>query len=168
MDSFLSKHAINGLSSTLLLWTFLVLLLRRPLLGSIGLVGQSRLGSFRMAPRSTVGSAHVPEFIKSGRSLVVSMWFVAHEFSEGDPKVIRYFFRELNLKLPYAEIILGEITALPPRLLAEHHAVSIMPEMLLFHALSLQGVLSWENWQKSPCDPLYGRRGASFRYCSLI
>jgi SAM-dependent methyltransferase len=90
----------------------------------------------------------VPEVIKSSKSLVLSMWFVAHEFSQGDPKVIERFLVQLNLMLPNAEIILGEITAVPPSLLAEHHAISIMPEMLLFHALSPQGVLSWENWRE--------------------
>jgi hypothetical protein len=48
--------------------------------------------------------------------------------------------------LPKADIILGEINALPPELLAEHHESSIMPEMLFFHDLSRQGVLTWETW----------------------
>ena len=90
----------------------------------------------------------VPEVIKSSKSLVLSMWFVAHEFSQGDPRAIGRFLVQLNLMLPNAEIVLGEITSLPPSLLAEHHATSIMPEMLLFHALSRQGVLSWENWRE--------------------
>jgi hypothetical protein len=56
------------------------------------------------------------------------------------------FFREVRSALPKAEIILGEINALPPELLAEHHEASIMPELLFFHDLSRQGVLSWETW----------------------
>jgi hypothetical protein len=57
------------------------------------------------------------------------------------------FFQELRAALPTAELILGEITALPPELLAAHCATSIMPEFLLFHELSRQGVLRWETWR---------------------
>jgi SAM-dependent methyltransferase len=90
--------------------------------------------------------AQVPEAIRDTAPLAVSMWFVLHEFSGGDPETIVGFFRELRSALPSAEIILGEITALPPELLAGHHEISIMPEFLLFHELSRQGVLSWETW----------------------
>lgn len=90
--------------------------------------------------------ANVPEALKAGSPLVVSMWFVVHEFSGRDPKTVVRFFHEVWSALPKADIILGEINALPPELLAEHHESSIMPELLLFHDLSGQGVLTWESW----------------------
>jgi Putative methyltransferase len=90
--------------------------------------------------------AHLPETLKADSPLVVSMWFVVHEFSGGDSKTVIRFFREVRSALPEADIILGEINALPPELLAEHHEASIMPELLFFHDLSRQGVLSWETW----------------------
>lgn len=90
--------------------------------------------------------AHLPEALKAGSPLVLAMWFVVHEFSGGDPKTVIRFFHEVRSALPKANIILGEITALPPELLAEHHESSIMPEMLFFHDLSRQGVLKWETW----------------------
>jgi hypothetical protein len=91
-------------------------------------------------------TAHLPEALKAGSPLVLSMWFVVHEFSGGDPKTVIRFFHEVRSALPQADIILGEINALPPELLAEHHESSIMPELLFFHDLSRQGVLKWEIW----------------------
>jgi len=90
---------------------------------------------------------HLPQTLKACTPLVLSMWFVVHEFSGGDPQTVIRFFVELRGALPTAEIILGEITAVPPELLANHHDTSIMPEFLLFHELSRQGVLSWEMWK---------------------
>jgi 2-ketoarginine methyltransferase len=90
--------------------------------------------------------AGLPEALKAGSPLVVSMWFVVHEFSGGDPRTVIRYFHEVRSALPKADIILGEINALPPELLAEHHESSIMPEMLFFHDLSRQGVLTWETW----------------------
>jgi 2-ketoarginine methyltransferase len=103
--------------------------------------------------------ADLPAAITTKTPLALSMWFVVHEFSEGDPEVVINFFRELRSALPTAEIILGEITALPPELLAEHHATSIMPEFLLFHELSKQGVLSWETWHDILRDIPYSLAG---------
>jgi 2-ketoarginine methyltransferase len=92
--------------------------------------------------------AHLPEELKVASPLVVSMWFVVHEFSGGDPKTVIRFFHEVSSALPKADIILGEINALSPELLAEHHESSIMPELLFFHGLSRQGVLTWEVWHR--------------------
>ena len=88
----------------------------------------------------------LPESILSSPRLVVSMWFVAHEFSGGEQERIVSFFRTMRSILPAAEILLGEITSLSPSLMAEYRDTSIMPEYLLFHALSHQGVLSWKTW----------------------
>jgi hypothetical protein len=103
--------------------------------------------------------AHLPEALKAGAPLVLSMWFVAHEFSGGDPQTVIRFFREVRSALPKADIILGEIAALPPELLAKHHESSIMPELLLFHDLSRQGVLKWETWHYVLCEIPYSLVG---------
>jgi hypothetical protein len=92
--------------------------------------------------------AQLPDELKARAPLVLSMWFVAHEFSGGDPGTLIGFFHEVRSALPGADIVLGEITALPPELLAEHHESSLMPELLLFHDLSRQGVLTWESWHQ--------------------
>jgi SAM-dependent methyltransferase len=76
--------------------------------------------------------------------LLVSLWYVVHEFTGGEVSQATAFFGRLREKLPNAEVILGEIVSVPPAVLAAGHAGSIMPEFLLFHALSGQGVLTWE------------------------
>jgi SAM-dependent methyltransferase len=90
----------------------------------------------RMLPASTLDSPR----------LLISMWFVAHEFSGGDRERLVRFFCKMRSSLPSAEILLGEITAPSPSVLAQNRDISIMPEFLLFHALSQQGVFSWESW----------------------
>ena len=91
-------------------------------------------------------TASLPEALKNSPPLVLSLWFVVHEFSGGNPQTVISFFHDLRSALPNAEIIFGEITALDPELLAQHHESSIVPELLLFHVLSGQGVFSWEIW----------------------
>jgi SAM-dependent methyltransferase len=79
-----------------------------------------------------------------GRGVVVAIWFVLHEFAGSDPERIAGFFRELHARLPLAEVIVGEVVAVPPEALAGVRAKSVYPELLLFHALSGQGVLTWD------------------------
>ena len=75
--------------------------------------------------------------------VVVSLWYVVHEFTGGDVGRATDFFRRLHERLPDADVILGEIVRLPADVLAAGRAGSIMPEFLLFHALSGQGVFTW-------------------------
>jgi SAM-dependent methyltransferase len=80
--------------------------------------------------------------------VIVSLWYVVHEFAGADMSKVVSFFQVLNELLPEADVILGEIVNLPPPLLASSHLDSIMPEFLLFHALSGQGVFTWHQHQK--------------------
>jgi hypothetical protein len=80
----------------------------------------------------------------SGKPTVVSLWYVLHEFTDGLVEKAVEFFRSLHNHLPAAEVIVGEIVNIAPETLADNHSASIMPEFLLFHALSGQGVLTWQ------------------------
>jgi SAM-dependent methyltransferase len=82
------------------------------------------------------------------KTAVVTLWFVVHEFSDGQPERVIEFFRRLRACCPNAEVIVGEIVNVPAELLADSRDDSIMPEFLLFHSLSGQGVLSWEQHQQ--------------------
>lgn len=93
-------------------------------------------------------SQAVPESIRISHRLVISMWFVGHEFSEGSPEKMATFFSAVYTIFPQAQVILGEINNIPAEILADDHDLSIMPEFLLFHELSGQGVLSWDMWLK--------------------
>ncbi len=80
-------------------------------------------------------------------SLVISMWFVGHEFSANSIEVMIRFFKDLHECFPRARVLVGEIVKIAPEDLSAHRDLSIMPEYLLFHELSRQGVLGWPEWQ---------------------
>jgi len=92
-------------------------------------------------------SSQLDGALKSASPAVVSIWFVAHEFSGGRAEIVIDFYRRLRSSLPHAEVAMGEIVAIPPEVLACNHEASIMPEFLFFHELSNQGVLSWDAWR---------------------
>jgi hypothetical protein len=93
-------------------------------------------------------AALLPASISKAASLKISMWFVAHEFSENDPERLVQFFRNIHRYLPQADIVLGEIVKIPPEILARNYESSIVPEFLFFHHLSGQGVLGWCEWKQ--------------------
>lgn len=94
-----------------------------------------------------VWSAAAPSNVRNSSRLLISMWFVAHEFSQGSPERLKDFFSRLKEAFPSATVVLGEITNIPPDILKSNYDLSIMPEFLLFHSLSGQGVLSWATWR---------------------
>src|SRR6185437_9907580 len=92
-------------------------------------------------------SVYVPPAIRDSDRLVISLWFVGHEFSAGSIEVMVRFFEDLYRSFSTARILLGEINKIAPADLADNRDTSIMPEYLLFHELSGQGVLAWTDWQ---------------------
>lgn len=104
-------------------------------------------------------SKHLPEALRTSTELTISMWFVAHEFSQGLPGRVVEFLTNVHSLFPTARVVLGEICNIPPNVLASNHESSIMPEYLLFHELSGQGVLSWEDWNQILADSPYQLRG---------
>jgi SAM-dependent methyltransferase len=104
-------------------------------------------------------SKNLPEELRSSTELTISMWFVAHEFSQGLPRRVVDFFYKLHDFFPTARVVLGEICNIPPHVLASNHESSIMPEYLLFHELSGQGVLAWEDWNQILASSPYQVQG---------
>jgi 2-ketoarginine methyltransferase len=92
-------------------------------------------------------STSVPPALGDSDGLVISMWFVAHEFSASSTELMVRHFNHLHQCFPNARILLGEINKIAPADLAHNRDLSIMPEYLLFHELSGQGVLAWTDWQ---------------------
>lgn len=80
-------------------------------------------------------------------AVLVSLWFLVHEISRNDPESVIRFFELLQQHCPGATILMGEVVRMPPALLAKNRSTSILPELLLLHDLSRQGVLGWEEWQ---------------------
>ena len=82
---------------------------------------------------------------------VISMWYLLHEISHGSPATVMDYLWRVKEAFPEAHLIIGEIVNLPPEMLAENRRASVMPEFLLFHAGSGQGVLSWTQWEEVRC-----------------
>lgn len=86
--------------------------------------------------------------IKKNKKVVISLWFILHEISKGKPENIVIFFKKLKKYLPNAQILIGEIINLPTNMLKANIDISIMPEFLLFHQLSNQGVLTYSDFKR--------------------
>jgi len=79
---------------------------------------------------------------------VISMWFLIHEIAAKKAENVVEFLKHLRYRFNGAHLIIGEIVAVPPQVLAEHRHGSAMPEFLLFHDASHQGVLDWLEWER--------------------
>ena len=79
---------------------------------------------------------------------VVVMWFVLHEFAQKQTDIAVDFFKRLHAVMPQCHVLLGEVVAHRPNDLAAAKLDSAMPEFSLFHALSGQGLLSWNQLEE--------------------
>lgn len=85
---------------------------------------------------------------EAGGHVVISMWYLVHEISRHDVTLVAEFFQNIRKTCPDAHLIVGEIVNIPPGILARNRHGSIMPEFLLFHDISGQGVLTWKQFQE--------------------
>lgn len=86
--------------------------------------------------------------ISGHASLVISMWFLLHEISRRDPQNVVRFLTEVHNFFPHTPLIVGDLVRQSAELLSRHRNKLVMPEYLLFHDISGQGVLSWREYQK--------------------
>jgi hypothetical protein len=73
---------------------------------------------------------------------LITMWFLLHEIFDGDVGHLADFFRQLHHRFPSASVAFGELFRLSPEQMASSRHESIMPEYVLFHALSGQHLMS--------------------------
>jgi hypothetical protein len=73
---------------------------------------------------------------------LITMWFVLHEIFDGNVGHLVDFFRQLHHRFPNASIAFGELFRLAPEQMPSSRHESIMPEYVLFHALSGQHLMS--------------------------
>ena len=78
----------------------------------------------------------------NNNSIIISMWFIIHEISKKNTRLIINFFKNINSLIPNAKILLGEIVEPDYNILSKNKLNTIMPEYLFFHQLSGQGVFS--------------------------
>lgn len=80
-------------------------------------------------------------------SLVISMWFLLHEISKRDPDRVAAFLTDVHRLFPLTPIVVCELVRQRTEALAQNRQTLVMPEYLLFHDISGQGVLSWSEYQ---------------------
>lgn len=91
-------------------------------------------------------SQKVKSFVNE-ESLTISMWFLLHEISERDPSRVIRFLTEVHRLFPRTPLAVCELVRQSAELLAQNRQTLVMPEYLLFHDISGQGVLSWTEYQ---------------------
>lgn len=79
--------------------------------------------------------------------IAISMWFLLHEISRREPKNVIQFLTRVHQLFPKAQLVVCELVRQTPELLTKFRKELVMPEYLLFHDLSGQGVLSWQDYQ---------------------
>lgn len=99
-------------------------------------------------------SRQVIELAES-RPIAISMWFLLHEISRNNPRVIVDYLVHLNEMFPSAPVVICDLVRHPYEILAATRETTIMPEYLFFHDLSGQGILSWEQYQDILSDIPY-------------
>jgi hypothetical protein len=87
--------------------------------------------------------------------IVVTGWFVLHEFCRGRVESARDFFFSVKEHFPTAAILIGEVVKADPYILAQQSGRSVLPEFQLFHALSGQGLLNWRQFLELRADIPY-------------
>jgi hypothetical protein len=80
----------------------------------------------------------------SSKRVIVAAWFVLHEFCQGSVESAREFLFKVKQCFPTAEILIGEVVKATSEILSQQHGRSVLPEFQLFHALSGQGLLNWD------------------------
>lgn len=77
----------------------------------------------------------------SGRCLI-TMWFLLHEIHTGEVDRLVAFFEGIAARFPGASLAFAELIRHRPADFAEGRLSSIMPEYVLFHAISGQRILT--------------------------
>jgi SAM-dependent methyltransferase len=92
---------------------------------------------------------------RSSQRIVITGWFVLHEFCRGSVERARDFLSSVKEHFPTAEILIGEVVKASPDILSRHFGRSALPEFQLFHALSGQGLMSWDQFRELRADMPY-------------
>jgi SAM-dependent methyltransferase len=93
-------------------------------------------------------SAIQKHYSELNNEVIISVWYVVHELSQGSVDRVVEFFNAIYKYLPSAQLIIGEIVRIDDRLLSYNRSVSLMPEFQFFHDVSKQGILTWGEYQE--------------------
>jgi SAM-dependent methyltransferase len=107
------------------------------------------------------------------RRSLISFWFLIHEISQRSPQVVIQFFHSLRTYCAGADVLVGEVMRIPEGRLVGNRSQSLLPELILLHELSGQGLLTWQQWEtvlaqipyfvrhEKRFDPLIGPAGSA-------
>ena len=85
--------------------------------------------------------------VASGGEVAISMWFLLHEISRNQPKILIEFLRQIHQTFPAAPLVIGEVVRQSEDILVKNNFRSLLPEYLFFHEISNQGILSWQEYK---------------------
>ena len=80
--------------------------------------------------------------------IVITLWFLVHEISNNSESKIIKFLNQIKKNIPNSDLIICELVDIPWDILSNNRENTFIPEYLLFHELSDQGVLSLEKLTK--------------------
>ena len=83
-----------------------------------------------------------------GKKTVFFFWFLLHEISNNKKSVIIDFLKNVKKKFPNSKIVICELTKQSKEIFEINSEKTLMPEYLLFHDFSGQGVLSFLDYKE--------------------
>ncbi len=84
----------------------------------------------------------------NGTKTILFFWFLLHEISNNKISTIIDYLKNIKKNFPGAKVVICELTRQQDLILQENCEKSLMPEYLLFHDFSGQGVLSYKDYNK--------------------
>ena len=81
------------------------------------------------------------------KNSIFFFWFLLHEISKNKKSIIINYLQNIKKKYPKSKIVICELTRQSDNIFKYNSEKSLMPEYLLFHDFSGQGVLSFEDYQ---------------------
>ncbi len=88
----------------------------------------------------------ISKYIKEKKT-VFFFWFLLHEISTNKKSVIIKYLKNIRKKFPNSQIVICELTKQSDKVFKMNSEKSLMPEYLLFHDFSGQGVLSFSDYK---------------------
>ena len=82
-----------------------------------------------------------------GKKTIFFFWFLLHEISKNKKSIIIDYLKSIKKNFPNSTIVICELTKQNDIILQENCEKSLMPEYLLFHDFSGQGVLSFSDYK---------------------
>lgn len=83
-----------------------------------------------------------------GKKTIFFFWFLLHEISKNKKSIIIDYLKSIKKNFPNSTIVICELTKQKDIILQENCEKSLMPEYLLFHDFSGQGVLGFSDYKE--------------------